>query len=128
MSLKQAAKRNLLRVAPPRACNMQQTAPKTQQANATPMQQPPVKPSNGGGLACNSGRNNHATRHRKTVQQTPLKNTPFVAHILRVKLSGYPAFTAIDCTADSLPEAIKKQREKWGDRLLSVTPGGRNQP
>ncbi len=70
---------NLLRVARPRECNTQQTGSECATASATTVQQTILKALSLRALERNKRRNKSATRDEKTMQQTTLKNAPFVA-------------------------------------------------
>ncbi|MDQ3196655.1 MAG: hypothetical protein M3Q32_09945 [Pseudomonadota bacterium] len=70
---------NLLRVARPGECNTQQTGSECATASATTVEQTSLKALSLLALERNKRRNKSATRGEITMQQTTLKNAPFVA-------------------------------------------------
>lgn len=134
MSLKRLAKqvqdRQLLRVACPKACNMQQTATHHATAGATTTQHDGANRSNCASFRRNSGRNNHATATENACNKPVSSRGEFVARIeqsrharqvLHFTIDNTPKpITAIDTLATSQGEALERLRYAWGGRLDCV--------
>lgn len=132
MSLKQtleeAKKANLLHVAFPRACTVQQTHKNAQQPAATNVQQPCTEANKDKAFECNKLRNNHATTCPKPMQQTGPKRGAFVARLLHPKSEGssyvwrvqidQKCVTAIDPQRETLSEFKRQMIARFGSERV----------